>query len=130
MQTAAALTLSREAKETRSIHGLPTLQLNTLAYCSVYTSVHVAALFSKVISGTGKKREKVRKKKKKFVLKAVKDIKNSATTFMLGIDRHFEGILSKINFGDVDPLTVDVVLVDVITTHRDAFAPRAKKKTS
>lgn len=53
---------------------------------------------------------------------AVKDIKNSATTFMLGIDRHFEGILSKINFSNVDPLAVDVVLVDVITAHGDACA--------
>lgn len=55
---------------------------------------------------------------------AVRDMKNSPTTFMLRIDRHFEGILSKINFGDVDPLTVDVVLVDVITTHGDTFSAR------
>lgn len=79
--------------------------------------MHVAALFSKVISGTGEQ-----KKEKEVCSEAVKDIKNSATTFMLGIDRHFEGVLSKINFSDVDPLAVDVVLVDVITAHGDAYA--------
>lgn len=45
-------TLKRE----EAIYGLPTLQLNTRANCCVYRRVHVAALFSKVISGTeGKK---------------------------------------------------------------------------
>lgn len=38
-------------------------------------------------------------------------------TFVLGIDRHFEGVLSKINFSDIDPLAVDVVLVDVVASN-------------
>lgn len=49
-----ALTLVEQGAVAASFYGLPTLQLNTLADCCVYMSVHVAALFSKVISGTEK----------------------------------------------------------------------------
>lgn len=36
----------------KHFYGLSNLQLNTRANCSVYNRVQVAALFSKVISGT------------------------------------------------------------------------------
>lgn len=47
---------------------------------------------------------------------------------MLGIDGHFEGILSEINFGDVNPLTVYVVFVNVITSDGDAWRKKRWKR--
>lgn len=40
---------------------------------------------------------------------------------MFRIDGHFEGVLSEINFRDIDPLAVDVVFVDVITSNRNSY---------
>lgn len=42
-------------KRVEHFYGLSSLQLNTRANCSVYNSVQVAALFSKVISGTNRR---------------------------------------------------------------------------
>lgn len=42
-------------------------------------------------------------------------------TFMFTIDSHPEGVLTKINFRDIDPLTINVVFVDVITANRNTF---------
>lgn len=46
---------------------------------------------------------------------------NKSFTFLLGIYCDFEGVLSKINFGNIDPLTVDVVFVDVVAANRNAL---------
>jgi hypothetical protein len=42
-------------------------------------------------------------------------------TFMFRIDGHFECVLAKLNFRNIDPLTINVVFIDVITADRYAF---------
>ena len=46
-----------------------------------------------------------------------------STALILRVDGHPEGVSSEREFGHVDPLTVDVVVVDVLAAGRDALLP-------
>lgn len=49
-------------------------------------------------------------------------------TFMFWIDGHLERVLAKIDFRNIDPLTVYIVFVDIVAANGNTFFRTAKKK--